>query len=139
MRAACAYCLCKLLCAKDPEAAKIIQDGLCENSLPNIFDDSVKGAAADPRSFMQLKHQISFVGMDMGDDESNDEHSANKLMEQMCRYKDVFNGATKVSAATSNSGNGTEAAEHRHQVLASVLSVLSKKNDEKMPFPPSIV
>lgn len=89
---------------------QIIQDGLCENSLPNIFDDSIGGNSPDPRCFMQFKHRITFVGTDVMEEDGSENLSwrSSKLMEQMCGHKDVLGslpGGLPAAAAGLGSAN----------------------------------
>ena len=50
---------------------------------------------------MQFKHRITFVGVDANDESSGDEQTTSKLMDQMCKHKDLFNGVPS-SAPSSN-------------------------------------
>lgn len=137
MRSACAYCLCKLLYAKDPEAAKvphlflfialiqlescniyilcilqIIQDGLCENSLPNIFDDTMGTTTTDPKSFMQFSHQISFVGTWAHDDYGDD---ATELKSSGDAGKQILKG-NRVYKKSKNV-NSRRATKRKHRII----------------------
>lgn len=58
---------------------------------------------------MQFKHRISFVGVDSTDESGGDEQASSKLMDQMCKHKDLFNGVP--GGAPSNNGIGESKKE----------------------------
>jgi hypothetical protein len=79
---------------------------------------------------MQFKHRISFIGTDAVEDDGAEEQSTNKLMEQMCKHKDMLSGGMVPkggggSAAASRISNPLE-PESKASIPAAVRRVGDK-------------
>jgi hypothetical protein len=140
MRAACAFCLCKALCANDPEAAKvsfrvdssflrlhqayricllkqIIEEGLLQNSLPNIFDSSFPDGAfgGGTAGRTEVNMWSFFLFFNEGDEDGGNEEGGDHSDGE---EREVTDNTAQRSGDGSGGAIARGAETHRSNVVA---------------------